>query len=258
MKEAFKKCQEIIKSTKAVVVPRRSDQLVKVGDGALSLPATGTVLVAIREGIEGCLPVGYFGFRVKGSMQNWSACEIEACTHSTVMEENSIYFRESEKPAICLSDNSAVVDAAKKIKRGLYSASPRLHTFITAVQRYGADFVHISGKMLKALNDIADFCSRNPIECKESNCKVCQLSYDPDTSFSTIKFNTLMNNNQLQVTSRSAWKRIQESSPDLKRAISQIQSGTKPSKKEKNVTGVRKMITKGTISRDGLLVFNNQ
>ena len=258
MREAFKKCQEVMKSPKAVVVPRTSDQLVQVGDGALSLPATGTVLVAIREGIDGCLPVCYFGFRVKGSMLNWSACEIEAYTHATAMEENSIYFRESDKPAICLSDSSPVVDAAKKIKRGLYSASPRLQTFVTAVQRYGGDFVHISGKLPTTLIDIADFCSRNPIECKEPNCKVCQLSEDPDTSYATVRFSNLISSNQLEITSRTAWKRIQESSPELKRGMSQIQSGTKPSKKEKNVTGVRKMISKGTISKDGLLVFKNQ
>jgi hypothetical protein len=59
-------------------------------------------------------------------MLNWSACEIEAYTHAAAMEDNSIYFRESEKPAICLSDRSPVVDAGKKIKNGLYSASPRL------------------------------------------------------------------------------------------------------------------------------------
>ena len=31
-------------------------------------------------GVEGCLPVAYLGFRVKGSMKNWSSCELEAYT----------------------------------------------------------------------------------------------------------------------------------------------------------------------------------
>ena len=258
MKKAFRKCQEVMKSPDAVVVPRTTDQLVQVGDGALSLPATGTVLVAIREGVEGCLPVCYFGFRVKGSMLNWSACEIEAFTHAAAMEENSIYFRESQNPAICLTDNSPVVDSAKKIKRGLYSASPRLQTFITAVQRYGGEFVHISGKLPTTLINIADFCSRNPIDCSEINCKVCELSKNPDSSYATIKFSNLLGEKNIPVASKQAWKNIQQTCPDMRRAMSQLQAGTNPPKREKNIGDVRKMIAKGSVSKDGLLVFKTQ
>ena len=66
-------------------------------------------------------------------------------------------------PLIGLTDNSLVVEAAKKIKKGLYSASPRLETLITAVQRYGIDFRHISGKLPTDLINVADFASRNPV-----------------------------------------------------------------------------------------------
>ena len=256
MKQAFRQCQEILKSPKAVVVPRTSDQLVQIGDGALSLPATGTVLVAIREGVEGYLPVGYFGFRVKGSMSNWSPCEIEAYTHAAAMEENSIYFRESENPIICLTDNSPVVDAAKKIKQGQFSSSPRLQTLITAVQRYGAEFVHISGKLPTTLIDIADFCSRNPIECTAKNCSICKNSEHPDTSYSTIK-SSLSPFNGSYLKSKTAWKHIQESSPELKRAMSHIQSGTAPSKKEKKISDLRTLVFRGSISKEGLLIVKS-
>jgi hypothetical protein len=87
---------------------------------------------------------------------------------------------------------------------------------------------------------------------------VCKLSEEPDTSFSTIRFSSLVNKQELPVTSKAAWKHIQESSPDLKRAMSQIQAGTKPSKKERNIHGVRKMISKGSISKEGLLVVKIQ
>ena len=124
MTEAFLKCQEIMKDLRSVVVPRKDDQLVQVSDGALHLLAIGSILVAIRPGVEGCLPVGYFGMRIKGLMSNWSPCELEAYAQAKATEENSIYLRESNNPLICLTDNIAVVEAAKKIKRGLYSASP--------------------------------------------------------------------------------------------------------------------------------------
>jgi hypothetical protein len=256
MNTSFQQCQEIMKHPKAVVVPRKDDQLVQVGDAALHLPAIGTVLVAIREGVEGCLPVGYFGFRVKGSMQNWTPCELEAYTHAVAMEENSIYFRESSKPPICLSDNSSVVDAAKKISNGRFSASPRLQTLVTAVQRYNATFKHISGKLPTALIAVADFCSRNPVECSTPSCKICQLSRDPDTSFSTIRLSQLHSSLDPK-SSRPAWKQIQESSNDLRRAAAHITSGTRPSKKDTKIKDIKKLVSKGTMSKDGLLVVKH-
>ena len=44
----------------------------QTADGALHLPAIGSILIAIRPHQEGCLSVGYFGCRVRGSMKNWS------------------------------------------------------------------------------------------------------------------------------------------------------------------------------------------
>ena len=101
--------------------------------------------------------------RIKGLMSNWSPCELEAYAQAKATEENSIYLRESNNPLICLTDNIAVVEAAKKIKCGLYSASPRLQTLITSVQRYSINFCHISGKLPMDLINVADFSSRNPV-----------------------------------------------------------------------------------------------
>ena len=84
------------------------------------------------------------------------------------------------------------------------------------------------------------------------------MSKNPDTSFATIKLNDILSNKEQQVTSLKAWKHIQESSPEMKRAMSQIQAGTKPSKKEKKIMSLKKMISEGSISKEGLLVFKIQ
>ena len=92
-----------MKNPQTLVLPRKEDQLVQVADGALHLPAIGSVFMAIRQGQERCLQVGYFGFRVKGSMENWAPCELEAYAHTMAIEDNSIYIRESNYPIIpCL------------------------------------------------------------------------------------------------------------------------------------------------------------
>ena len=74
MTSAFEECQKLMKNPKTLVVPRKGDQLVQVADGALHLPAIGSILVAIRQESKECLPVRYFGFYVKGSMLNWFPC----------------------------------------------------------------------------------------------------------------------------------------------------------------------------------------
>ena len=115
----------------------------QVTDGALHLPAIRSILVAITPGTERCLPVGYFSMRIKNLMLNWNPCKLEAYAQAKALDEYSIYFRESDNPPICLRDNSAVVEAAKRLKRGEYLASPRLQTLITALQQYGVIFCHM-------------------------------------------------------------------------------------------------------------------
>ena len=169
------------------------------------------------------------------------------------VENNALYIRESSKPIICLSDNIAVVNAAKKIEKGLFSASPRLQTLVTATQRYKPEFKHISGKLPTSLIAVADHCSRNPVDCTTKGCKVCDLSKDPDTSFSTIR--QVQTSNLLDVkSSKSTWLEIQESSDELRMAAVHIKAGTKPSKKNNSVGRVKKLVSIGTINHQGLLI----
>ena len=122
------------------------------------------------------------------------------------------------------------MEASKKIARGLFSASPRLQTLITVMQKYRVDFRHISGKLPTDLINVADFISRNPIECKIDMCQICQMSKNLDTAFSTIR-NLNLSLGSL-VSSRKAWKEIQESCDKFRLAVGHIIAGTMP-KREK-------------------------
>ena len=142
------------------------------------------------------------------------------------LQEYSIYIRDLNLPIICLTDNIAVVEASKKIARGLFSASPRLQTLITAMQKYRADFRHISGKLPTDLINVADFISRNPIEYKIKTYQICQMSKNPDTAFSTVR--SLNLSLVPSVSSRKAWKEIQESCDKFRLAVGHIMAGTTP------------------------------
>ena len=208
MKKAFVDCQELLKKPESIVVPRTSDVLVQVGDGCLKLPAVGTVLLVMREGEEAPLPAGYFGFRLKQNVRNWSPCEIEAYTHAKGLDENGIYFRESENEGIILSDSQNCVDCNQMLKRGIYSTSARLQTFVISSQKYNVVWKHISGKLSTPLIEAADFSSRNPVECKSPECKICELSKQADTSFSTMGAMYQVPSNLPMAKSKRAWKEI--------------------------------------------------
>ena len=253
MIDAFHKCQELLKNPQSIVIPKTTDTLIQVGDGCLKLPAVGTVLLVIREGHDTPLPAGYFGFRLKQNVRNWAPCEIEAYTHAKGLEENGVYFRESENEGIILSDNQNCVDCSKMLKKGVYSTSARLQTFITASQKYNVNWQHISGKLKTPLIEAADFSSRNPVVCTSESCKICELSKTPNESYATI--GSLATTISLPMeSSKSAWKEIQSSCKDLRRVVSHIKGGTAPRKKETNINDIRLLLRKATLNKHGILI----
>ena len=82
---------------------------------------------------------------------------------------------------------------------------------------------------------------------------------NPDTSYSTIRSTQLSSGSLISL--RRAWKEIQNSCPEIQRAIGPITAGTVPSRKrikkgEKEMVRreVIELVRKGSISEDGLLV----
>lgn len=151
MREAFSKCQEIMKVPKAIVVPKPSDCLIQVSDGALKYPAIGIVLLVKREGVKNLMPAGYYSLRIKGSLKGWSACDLEALAHAKGAAHNDHYLREFKNPITLLTDNKPVVDCGKKLQRGEFSSSPRVQTFVTMLQKYNFKLFHISAKLTSPL-----------------------------------------------------------------------------------------------------------
>ena len=212
----------------------------------------------MREGEKAPLPAGYFGFRLKQNVINWSPCEIEAYTHAKGLDENGIYFRESENEGIILSDSQNCVDCSKMLRKGVYSTSARLQTFIISTQKYNVDWKHISGKLPTPLIEAADFSSRNPVECNNPDCKVCELSKLADTSFSTIGAMQHQDVSNIPMAkSKRAWKEIQSSCKVLRRVATQLKGGTAPRKKERNINDVRLLLRKATLNKDGVLVVKS-
>ena len=78
---------------------------------------------------------------------------------------------QSDHRAKVASDSKACVLAYRRMRRGLFSNSARVMTFLTAVCRYQVEVTHIAGAQIP----FTDFESRHPVECVDKSCQICKF-----------------------------------------------------------------------------------
>ena len=131
--------------------------------------------------------------------------------------------------------------------------SPRVSTFLSVVSRHQATVRHLAG----SANVPSDFASRNAPTCLEQQCQVCTFVRQMEESvvLQCVTTNDVTSGRaRLPFTSRSTWLAIQAECPDLRRTLSHLTQGTRPSKKITNAKDVKRYLNVASIARDGLLV----
>ena len=115
------------------------------------------------------------------------------------------------------------------MKRGEFSTSARVATFLTVLSDFNIELHHISG----IYNLPSDFHSRNPVECNSSSCQICSYIEESENSkVRSISINEILSGNKnLLYTNRITWKKLQMECPDLRRVHAYLSQGTRPSTK---------------------------
>ena len=137
-----------------LALPHPTEQLILTPDATVRKPAGGWILFVQRD--DKYLPVSFYSFKLQDHVQKWWPCETEALTAATSVEKAASYILESKLRTLVLVDNKPVIQAANLIKEGKFSASPRMQTFLTCINRFPSVFQHLSGKMSQNLYG-ADF-----------------------------------------------------------------------------------------------------
>ena len=249
---SFSTAQSHLLNNKVINLPRESDQLIVVTDGATSQPAgIGSTLYVIRD--EKPKLAGFFSQQLKPQQsQGWFPCEIEGLSIAAAVKFFSAYIIQSKHRTRIVTDSKPCVEAYNKLCRGEFSSNARLSTFLATVSRHHVTITHVSG----AANLPSDFGSRNPVACDSDRCQVCQFVVKLDScvvrsvSFKDVKDGRV----QMPFTNRKAWLATQSECPDLRRVKAQLLQGTRPSKKETSIPNVKRYLNKVTIASDGLLV----
>ena len=175
--DSFHAAQKALQNTPSICLPRPSDALLIVHDGCNL--GIGSILFVRRSND---LRLGsFFSAKLKQHHSKWLPCEIEALSITASINHFAPLIRESEHITQVLTDSRPCVQSWTKMRRGEFSTSARVATFLSTLAQYNVELQHLSG----TANMPSDFQSRNPPSCVSKSCQICKLV--DDTSKSVVR-----------------------------------------------------------------------
>ena len=129
------------------------------------------------------------------------------------------------------------------------------------MQKYPIEMQHGSGKLLQNIG--SDYISRNPPDCKDSNCSVCHFANErgelllsvadtlvaPELDLSNIQSLTLSSAKDIPIGNTNAWYNLQINNPAISEAIRYRRLGQQPPKTGSiHVNEIKFYVRKCTIS----------
>ena len=251
---AFLKSKQAIASNKAVTVPRPDDHLSIITDASVRPGAVSATLYVIRDNKR--LLGGFYNSKLPNFQKKWLPCELEGLAISLALNHFSAYILNSNHRPQVLTDSKPCVDAANKLKKGQFSMSARLSTFMSTTSRYNADVKHIPG----SANLVSDFASRNPVTCPSpSTCSMCKfVAEEMNSVVQRVTVEDILEGKaKFPWTNRNAWRGIQEECSTLRKVKFFKSKGTKPGKNSRHLRQVRRYLVDSLgiiISHDEVLI----
>ena len=233
-----------------ITLPHPNDQLLLFSDGCNSPPAVGSTLFIERDSKS--YVAGFFSAKIKKYQLLWLPCEIEALCINLTINSFSHYIRESKNTTKFFTDSKSCVQAFDKLSRGGFSLSPRISSFLMNLNSFNMSINHIAGASIP----LTDFCSRNPVHCSDTSCQVCAfIDEKADIEVNALNIeDVLSGTSNMPFLNSNTWNQLQKEDPDLRRAFSQLTTGTRPGKKEKGLKNLRRYLQVASVSDKGLMI----
>ena len=250
LKTQFARCQQAVKSPKTITIPRPDDKLILTVDASPVNQGLGATLFINRNGQRHIS--GFFSFKLKSHQVGWYPCEHEALAISSAVRYFAPFIRDSQHSTQVLTDNEPCVDAHRKLRQGKFSTSSRVSTFLTTLSEFNVELCHISG----SANLSSDYGSRNPNVCSDKSCQICKfIQQTVDSVVQQVSVTDILSGSaRMPFLNNSAWLAAQQDCPSLRRAFAYLKHGTRPNRKTRDITDIRKYIRIATISDNNLLV----
>ena len=227
--ETFKKAQKSLAEAKLIAIPRPEDKLLIVTDASVRPGALGATLYVLREGESKPLISSFYNSKLPEFQIRWLPCELEGLCIAAALNHFAPFILQSTSKPQVYTDSKPCVDAVRKLKKGEFSTSTRLSSFLSSVARHQAQVSHISG----ASNILSDYVSRHPLQCHSKGCSICEfVSASMQTVYNVLSVEKVLDGHiSLPFTNRKTWCDVQDECNDLRKVKSFRRSGTIPSKK---------------------------
>ena len=252
---AFNQSKDQLKKAKPVVLPKNDEQLHIITDAAVNCAGLAATLLVTRNGKP--TVVSHFNASLRKNQAKLLPCEIEALAIGVAINHFSYYISQSTKRARVLTDSRPCVLSYKKLMRGEFSSSPKVTTFLTVASRYNVEIMHITGSN----NIYTDFMSRNPVQCDQDKCQICQFTEETSiSSVGEVRVEDIVSGgSKVPFASRMSWIGVQQACQDLQKVHWYIKSGATVPKKKRHMTEVRRYLNYGiqiaSTPRGNLLVI---
>ena len=130
----FENAQSRLSSNKAITLPIPSDELWIVTDGSVSKHGIGATMYAMRDGKLRL--AGFFSAKLRKHQVTWLPCEVEALSIAAAIKHFSPFIIQSNHQTHVLTDSKPCMQAFEKLRRGEFSASPRVTSFLSTASRF--------------------------------------------------------------------------------------------------------------------------
>ena len=248
--EHFRLCKEALKTTRVLTLPTPEDKLILTVDASPVNSGIGATLYICRDGKR--LLSECFSMKLKAHHLNWQPCEMEALAIASSVNHFSPYIRESRHPLQILSDNRPCVQAFAKLRKGHFSASSRVSSFLSTMSQHSIVMTHLKG----ANNTSSDYASRHPNTCTDYCCQICKFVEDLASSVvHQVSVEEVISGAvRMPFLNKTAWLSAQHDSTSLRRVYAHLTQGTRPSRKARHIRDVKRYLTICSLDKNGLIV----
>ena len=180
LNNVFKQAQEATGKLEAVTVPRPDDKLHTYSDYSQTGRAVGGKMIIERVTDSGTefLLAGHYSVILDKFKEKWLPCEGEAAGIKAVLQHFKPWIIDNHGVTTHHTDNQPSVQAWKRLKKGAYSASSRISSFLSDLSQLSVELEYTPGKDMKT----SDFASRNAQACKSpESCQICKFAQELQT-----------------------------------------------------------------------------
>ena len=238
--EHFENIKKSLSDLSTISVPRPDDKLVLFSDWCQQEKAIGGRMEIHRlmpDGSTKILNGGHFSARANGFQKQWLACDGESLAIRTTIKHFLPHIRQSSNEVCHFTDNSPCVHAWERAKRGHFSSSARISTFLSSLSTENIVLKHRPGKYMHQ----SDHASRHPTVCNEgTDCQICKFVREEvqtgDRAVPLINFLSVSDiesgRSVMPFLQPSAWSKIQKADPAHKKLDWLLLHGQRPEKKQ--------------------------